>query len=304
MARFLVTGGTGLIGSALIKQLLGAENQITVLTRDISRAKQKLPYPIDFINTLTDYDSSRTLDYVINLAGEPIADKRWSTQQKLRLWQSRVDFTRQLVAWIKTLNRLPKALISGSAVGWYGNRQSQILTEDSSAALEYTHTLCDAWEAEANALSQAGVRVCISRTGLVLSETGGFLQKLKLPFQLCLGARLGDGQQYMSWIHIDDMVNALLFLIAEEIPTNNKPSGTFNLTSPNPVTNERFNSSLAKALHRVYFLVVPSVVLRILLAEMSQLLLTGQRVIPQRLTEQGFNFDYPNIDCALKDVLK
>lgn len=304
MASFLITGGTGLIASALIDELLKSHHQISVLTRDICKAKHKLPYNIDFINDLADFDRSHQLDYVINLAGEPIADKRWSAPQKLKLWQSRVDLTRKLVSWIKTLTPLPKAMISGSAVGWYGDGKSQLLTESSAAAQEYTHTLCQAWEAQAMELEETGVRVCLSRTGLVLSNKGGFLQKLKLPFQLGLGARLGNGQQYMSWIHIDDMVRALQFLIADNDKQDIKPSGIFNLTSPNPITNSEFNSSFATQLNRKCFLVMPGVVLQTLLGEMAQLLLGGQRAIPKRLTEQGFHFNYPEIDNALKDILK
>ncbi len=303
MANYLITGGTGLIATALIKRLLQADNQVTVLTRDLKMANKKLPAAVKNITHLNNFDKNEGLDYVINLAGEPIADKRWSAGQKLKLWHSRIALTSQLVSWIKTLNIPPKALISGSAVGWYGDSGAQILTEKSTAVDEYSHTLCQAWEEEALKLVNSATRVCVSRTGLVLSQQGGFLAKMKLPFQLGLGARLGDGQQYMSWIHIDDMVRALIFLIADNRAEQALPNGIFNLTSPYPVTNKKFSHLLAAQLNRFCIFVMPAIFLKVILGEMAQLLLGGQRVLPQHLTDQGFNFDYPSMDQALKSVL-
>ena len=303
MASYLITGGTGLIGMALIKQLLRGDNKVTVLTRDIEIANSKLPNRVKNISNLNAFGKTEKLDYVINLAGEPIADKRWSTSQKLKLWQSRIGLTARLVNWINTREQSPKALITGSAVGWYGDGGTQILTERSTAVEEYTHTLCQAWEDEVLKLRDTKTRVCISRTGLILSEQGGFLAKLKLPFQLGLGARLGNGQQYMSWIHIDDMVRALIFLIADNSTEPRLPSGIFNLTSPYPVTNKKFSQLFAAKLNRYCVFVMPAMFLRAMLGEMAQLLLGGQRALPQHLTEHGFRFNYPNIDQALQDIL-
>ncbi|MEI6896726.1 MAG: TIGR01777 family oxidoreductase [Psychromonas sp.] len=342
MASFLITGGTGLIGSALIAKLLESDNQITVLTRDIRKAKKKLPETVRLIKILSDFEHTKALDYVINLAGEPIADKRWSAKQKVKLWQSRVDFTQQLVNWIKQRAIAPKALISGSATGWYGDGLTKILTEKSTAVNEYTHLLCDAWEAEAQALASTNIRVCISRTGLVLSKQGGFLSKLTLPFKLGLGARLGNGQQYIAWIHIDDMVAALIFLIADQAhqslsaqktlnpcrsnPLNQQqpkqfstekmkdncglgsqpsslPHGIFNLTSPHPMTHQQFNKIFARQLNRCYCLMIPASLLKLMLGEMAQLLLAGQRAIPQGLSDHGFVFNYPNLPHALAHIM-
>lgn len=303
MANFLITGGTGLIASALINKLLTSDNQITVLTRNINQAKKKLPEAVILIDKLSDFEPTKALDYVVNLAGEPIAAKRWSVEQKVKLWQSRIDLTHQLVNWIKRRPTAPKALISGSAVGWYGDGEAQILTEKSSAVHEYTHTLCNAWETEALALTASDIRVCISRTGLVLSKHGGFLSKLTLPFKLGLGARLGNGQQYMSWIHIDDMVAALLFLIADNHQQSVLPQGIFNLTSPNPVSNQQFNKIFAAQLNRCCCLIMPAPLLKLLLGEMAQLLLAGQRVMPQRLSEHGFIFHYPKLTHALAEIM-
>jgi uncharacterized protein (TIGR01777 family) len=255
------------------------------------------------IEKLSDFEATKPLDYVVNLAGEPIAAKRWNVGQKVKLWESRVDLTHRLVNWIKQRPTAPKALISGSAVGWYGDGEAQILTEQSSAVNAYTHTLCHAWETEALALTSADIRVCISRTGLVLSKHGGFLSKLTLPFKLGLGARLGNGQQYMSWIHLDDMVTALLFLIADNHQKSSLPHGIFNLTSPNPISNRQFNQTFATQLNRCCCLVMPSPVLKLLLGEMAQLLLAGQRAVPQRLTDHGFIFRYPKLAHALADIM-
>lgn len=303
MASYLITGGTGLIGSALINQLLQSPNQITVLTRDISKARKRLAPAVKAIAHLSAFDCNEKLDYVINLAGEPIADKRWSAAQKLKLWQSRVALTDQLVTWLKSLKTPPRALISGSAVGWYGDGGEQVLTEQSAASSEYTHTLCQSWEDAAMKLAESGVRVCIVRTGLVISPRGGFLARMKPPFRFGLGARIGNGKQYMSWIHIEDMVRALMFLIGDDGGDEDLPSGAFNLTSPNPVTNKTFSSELAAQLNRPLFLMIPTFFLTTALGEMSRLLVTGQRVVPQRLLDNSFSFNYPTIDLALKNVL-
>ena len=307
MASYLITGGSGLIGSALIERLLADANQIIVLTRNPPQASKKLPDGITLIQQLQQLSVDCPIDYVINLAGEPIADKRWSKTQKQKIWRSRITLTTELVAWLKLQKNLPKALISGSAVGWYGDGQDHILTEHSSAKSEYTHTLCQAWESAASELTDFGVRVCIVRTGLVVSDRGGFLAKLLLPFKFGLGARLGDGGQYMSWIHIEDMLRALIFLIDDHqaIDTGQiRPTGTYNLTSPNPVTNQAFTKTLARQLGRPAFLIAPTLVLRLLLGEMARLLITGQRVKPQKLLAEGFSFHYPTLDLALINVLR
>ncbi len=305
MANYLITGGTGLIGSVLVDQLCQSHSSIIVLTRDTRKAVQKLGNTINAVNNLNEIPANIHFDYVINLAGEPIAGKRWSSRQKLRLWQSRIDLTNQLVDWMRNLNHPPKAMISGSAVGWYGNGEDQELNEHSQAHVEYTHTLCDAWENAAREATSLGVRVCLIRTGLVLTPAGGFLSKLLLPFKLGLGTRLGNGKQYMSWVHIEDLIRAMTFLIGEGIPDEDKSlkSGVFNLASPNPVTNAEFTTMLAKQLRRPAFLSVPDWFLTIVLGEMARLLIKGQRVVPSRLIEQGFKFHYESLSEAFENVL-
>jgi len=305
MSSYLITGGTGLIGTALITQLLNRQHKVIVLTRSISKHSSNIANGVHLVEKLNQIPDTQTIDFVINLAGEPIADNRWSNAQKKKLWVSRVDLTHNLISWIRRRKQSPKALISGSAIGWYGNGKAQILTETSKAHLEYTHRLCQAWENEALKLSDSNVRVCIVRTGLVIHPAGGFLAKLLPSFKLGLGAMLGPGTQYMSWIHIEDMINALLFLI-DNTPNQDYDEvleGVFNLSSPAPVTNAEFTKTLADLLQRPRFLIVPSFCLQLMLGEMSRLLTTGQRIEPQKLIRAGFKFKYSSLKEALREVL-
>ncbi len=298
MRHILITGGTGLIGSTLCKKLLDKNYQITVLSRYPQTVPQKCGQQVAGIKSLFEINDDVVIDAVINLAGEAIADKRWSKKRKLELEASRTDLTRELVSWMAERQHKPECLISGSAVGWYGDSGSAIITEQSNYHDEYTHQLCDAWEKSALVAKQAGIRVCIVRTGLVLASKGGFLQKMLLPFKLGLGGKLGTGEQFMPWIHLTDMTNLLVFILE-----NDQADGVFNACSPQPVTNKVFTASLARQLHRVAFIPVPAMLLKCLLGEMSRLLLTGQNTIPEKAQAIGFRFAYTNVTLALNDVL-
>lgn len=296
--HYLISGGTGLIGSSLCQQLIAAGHEVTVLSRRPGSVEEKCGVGIKAFQSLTDITPDTTIDIVINLAGEPIANARWTDKRKKLLESSRIDLTREIVDWISSRKQKPECLISGSAVGWYGDGGDQVLTEQSSSSYEYTQRLCDAWEKEALLAAEMGVRVCIVRTGLVLSSSGGVLQKMLLPFKLGLGGNLGSGEQYMPWIHIIDMIRLLYFLA-----TNKRANGVFNACSPNPVTNQEFTLELAQQLHRYSLFSVPTWALKIVLGEMSRLLLTGQRALPQRAIENGFSFTYPELNPALKNIL-
>ncbi len=298
MAHYLITGGTGLIGSALCRKLIAEQHRVTVLTRSLSKVAKNCGPGVNAVSSLQDIADNEVFDAVINLAGEPIFDHLWTAARKRKLEQSRIALTRQLVDWISQRTHKPECLISGSAVGWYGDGGDQRLTEDSPAHDEYTHQLCQQWEQQAQCPSESGVRVCIVRTGLVLSAHGGMLSRMLLPFKLYLGGRFGDGRQYMSWIHIDDMVKVLMFL-AE----NKQTSGVFNATAPNPVSNAEFTASLARQLKVKACLPVPALPLKWMMGEMSRLLLTGQRVVPQQLQAVGFRFKFSELDAALVDVV-
>ncbi len=297
MKHYLITGGTGLIGSALCRQLTTDGHHVTVLSRRPDTVKSKCGMEVKAVQSLSNIPSDTTIDIVINLAGEPIANTRWSAQRKALLASSRINLTHQLVDWMRVRKQPPACLISGSAVGWYGDGQGRILTEQSYYHDEYTHQLCDAWEKQALRAEHSGIRVCIVRTGLVLSSAGGILQKMSLPFKLGMGGHIGTGEQYMPWIHIADMVRLLMFLAHHE-----HLNGVFNACSPNPVTNQAFTAALIKQTRHYLTLPVPAWLLRTTLGEMSRLLLTGQRAIPQRATANGFRFSYSTLTHALNHL--
>jgi hypothetical protein len=242
--------------------------------------------------------SATSFDAVINLAGEPIADRRWTDRRKQALYASRVDLTEGLIDSLAQQANPPKVLISASAVGYYGDRGSQLLNEDATPHPEFSHELCAAWEAAALRAESLGIRVCIVRIGLVLGPDGGLLKRMGLPFKLGVGGRLGSGEQWMSWIHLDDLVRAIVYLIDHDTLR-----GAFNATAPEPVTNREFTLQLARQVRRPAVIPVPAAVLKLGLGEMSQLLLTGQRVIPERLQQAGFNFLHPSLAPALEDIL-
>ncbi|WP_444994457.1 TIGR01777 family oxidoreductase [Aliikangiella sp. IMCC44359] len=302
MAYYLVTGGTGLIGHQFIQYLL--DNQITapeniiVLTRNKKKASSQFAECLIFVESFYEISDDIQVDYIVNLAGEPIADKRWSTEQKSKLWQSRVCLTQELSDWIKTRKQAPLAMVSGSAIGWYGNGGATVLDEYSQPHKEYTHELCNAWEEAALAAENDGVRVCIIRTGLVISKQGGFLSQLKLPFKFAMGTQLGDGDQFMSWVHLFDVVKVIVYLL-----NNKELNGVFNLTAPKPVTNREFTQTFAKQLNRPAFFKAPAWLLFFLLGERAELLVKGQKVVPKRLELSGFKFRYQTLKAALVDVL-
>ncbi len=296
--NILLTGGTGLIGSALIKQWQQQnQHQLHVLSRNPSQVTARFGNSVTAVAHIADINFNQ-LDAVINLAGEPIAGRRWTEKQKLRLCHSRWDLTAQLVSAINQAETPPKVLISGSAVGFYGRQQQQLISEDFKDSYdEFTHQLCQRWEQLANEVNPS-TRLCILRTGIVLAKTGGALQKMLPAFRLGLGGRIGDGQQYMSWIHLVDMINLIDFLLKH--PTLH---GVFNATAPQPVTNAQFSQTLAQLLHRPALLPMPGVLLQLLLGEMAGLLLTGQRVLPTNAIKAGFSFQYENLQPALADLL-
>lgn len=297
--RIFITGGTGFIGRSLCKALLGAGHQLTVLSRKPETVPGKCGIGVAALKSLAEWTSDQHFDAVINLAGEPIIGPRWNEQRKQILWNSRVTLTEHLIDAIRNANSKPAVLISGSAVGVYGDQGNEILDENSPPVRgEFGQELCEAWERAALSAREYGVRVCLLRTGLVIGKNGGFLQKMLLPFKLGLGARLGDGKQWMSWVHIDDHVAMTQYLL--ESPTLD---GAFNLTAPEPVRNDEFTQHLASVLRRPSLLIVPAWLLRLGAGEMAELMLESQRVIPKRFQGQGFKFLYNTLELALQDTL-
>jgi uncharacterized protein (TIGR01777 family) len=295
--NILITGGTGLIGKELIK-FLNNHHNVTVFTRSISKAYKLNGHQINAVSDLNQLDFNQ-LDVVINLAGEPIADKRWTQQQKEKIEQSRFNITQQLVDRIKQADTPPHTFISGSAIGFYG-RQAQAVDESwDNCHPEFSHYLCKKWEDIANQAQSERTRVCLLRTGIVLSDKGGALKKMLPAFKLCLGGPISHGEQMMSWIHIDDMVSAILFILNQAYL-----HGPINLTAPNPVSNACFSQTLAKTIRRPDFFTMPAKVLTLLFGEMADLLLHGQAVKPTILLNAGFRFHHQYIEEALRNLLQ
>ena len=297
--KIFVTGGTGFIGRSLIKSLLALKHEVWVLSRNTAKARKILGNQVNIVNNLSDIDTSTKIEAVINLAGEPIADRRWTAKQKKRIESSRIDLTTDLIAFMRSLQIPPKTLISGSAIGYYGEGGDNVLTEHTDPHDEFTHRLCASWEMQALRAKAYDIRVAILRTGLVIGRNGGFLNKMLPAFKLGLGAQLGDGKQWMSWIHLSDYVNIILYLLE-----NDDQDGIYNATAPNPATNQEFSDTLASVLKRPRFLRIPASFLQVLLGEMSQLLTTSQRVIPEKLEKTGFTFQFATLRSALEDSCK
>lgn len=296
--KILVTGGTGLIGGHLVPRLQELGHQVTVLTRRPDDARKKLNDRVILWNTLEDKHNLNGIDAVINLAGEPIADKRWTTEQKDRLCQSRWRITQKLADLINASETPPSVLISGSATGYYGDLGEVVVTEEEPPHNEFTHKLCARWEQIACEAQSDKTRVCLLRTGVVLAPKGGILAKMIPLFRLGLGGPIGNGRQYLAWIHIDDMVNAILWLLDNDL------RGPFNMVSPYPVRNEQFAHALGHALQRPAILRVPATVIRLLMGESSVLVLGGQRALPKRLEAAGFPFRWYDLEEALADVIR
>lgn len=295
--KILVTGGTGLIGGHLIPRLLELGHQVTVVTRNPDKARARLDNRVTIWKGLEDRQNLDDIDAVINLAGEPIADKRWTAEQKERLCQSRWRITQKLADLINASTTPPSVLISGSATGYYGDLGEVVVTEEEPPHNEFTHKLCARWEQIACEAQSDKTRICLLRTGVVLAPKGGILAKMLPSFRLGLGGPIGHGRQYLAWIHIDDMVNAILWLLDNDL------RGPFNMVSPYPVRNEQFAHALGHTLHRPAILRVPATAIRLLMGESSVLVLGGQRALPKRLEAAGFAFRWYDLEEALADVV-
>jgi len=293
--HFLITGGSGFIGRGLCTRLLADSHRISVLTRNIARARGRVDARVALVDRL---DAVRDVDAIVNLAGENLAEGRWTVPRKQAFFDSRIGTTRHLLAWIAAQAYRPRVLVSGSAIGWYGPRGDEMLDENSAPGDDFAAGLCRAWEDEAMKAGAFGVRVCCIRTGIVLARDGGALAKMLLPFRLGLGGPLGDGRQWMSWIARDDLVEFIVWLAQNE-----RTNGAYNATAPGPVVNADFARELGRALHRPAFMPTPAFALKLLFGEMAELLLTGQRVLPARAAATGFTFRFPELAGAFRAIL-
>ncbi len=316
----LMTGGTGLIGRALSQSLAIRGYRVYVLTRGSSRRQNRHQHTASRKNSsgknpseqnLSAHSSSHNtltvqtvlsldeipvaVDIIVNLAGEPIDKQRWSDSFKQTLVQSRVDITERLYRWAKAQKTPPSLIVSASAVGCYGAQGDNLLTEDSQAIDCFSRRLCVAWEAAARQFATLTTRVCIVRIGVVFSPFAGAFPKLAKPIKWGVGGRIGDGSQYISWIHIDDLVQVFIHLFEKS-----EASGVYNATAPNPVCNSELTAKLSLALRRPALLHLPALMVRFMFGEMAEeLLLKGQRVIPQRLLDSGFLFACPDVEDAI-----
>lgn len=300
--RVVITGGTGLIGRALAAELVGAGHEVGVTSRHPDGVRD-LPAGVE----LAEWDTASGdrlaslidgLDAVVHLAGEGLADGRWTEERKRRILESRVRSTAAVAEAFAAAAAPPGVLLQASGVGYYGARGDEEVTEASSSGEGFLAEVCRAWESAGAGVEDLGVRRVIMRTGIVLSTEGGALPKMALPFKLFVGGPVASGRQWMSWIHLEDEVGAIRFLLEE--PT---AAGPYNLTAPEPARNRDFCAALGKALHRPSLAPVPGLVLRLLFGEMSKLLTHGQRALPQRLLEAGYTFRHPTVRQALDDVV-
>ena len=296
--NILLTGGTGFIGRQLCHSLQNNAHQLTVFSRQPETVHDICGKNVQAINSLDTLNPADHFDAIINLAGAGIVDQRWSRKRKQTLIDSRIKVTEQLINFIARSQLKPEVIISSSAIGYYGNQGSKKVAEQAPARNDFAHQLCAQWEAAALQAKKYNTRVCIIRTGLVIGKNGGFISRMLPAFKLGLGGRLGDGKQWMSWLHLSDLIAIIELLLQDK-----NLQGAFNATSPYPVTNQEMTRKLAKYLNRPALIPVPGFVLKLLLGEMSDLLLNGQRVIPQRLLEANFEYQFASLDQALADVL-
>ena len=292
--KILVTGGTGFVGQSLCPALAADGHEVVVLTR---QSAPRLPNGgVSAVTRLDGLDASG-FGGVINLAGAPIGDARWTLERKRQLLDSRVNTTARLVEWMARAKRRPPVLVSASAVGYYGEQGDRPVTEDTPPTPGFTHDLCAAWEREAAKAGEFGVRVCLMRIGVVLDQGGGALAKMLPAFRMGAGGRLGAGKHWFPWIHRADVTAICQWLL-----DNDKARGAYNVGAPNPVTNAEFTRALGRALGRPTVLPMPEAALKLLFGEMSELLLVSDRMLPKRLLDEGFEFRYPDLDRALANI--
>jgi uncharacterized protein len=294
----LVTGATGFIGSRLVAGLADAGHQVIALVRTPAKA-DALPLPMTLITGLDQIPSNTRIDAIVNLAGEPIGNGLWTSIKRRKILDSRIGITNDVVRLIARLERRPSVLVSGSAIGWYGLWQDQPLTESAKAHACFSHELCEAWESTANRAVEYGVRLVCLRIGLVIGTEGGLLRRMLTPFEYGLGGPIGSGQQWMSWIERDDLVRLIVHAIARA-----DISGPINATAPIPVRNLKFTEELGRSLKRPAAFRIPAALLHYVAGDFAdELLLGGQRVIPNKALSSGFVFRHETLRSAFEAIL-
>ncbi len=304
MKKIIITGATGLIGQQLTIKLTDMDYKITIFTRNPDNAQKKLPNVHKVVKWEYDYVDEwlhelESVDAVIHLAGANLSTKRWNKEYKKLLYDSRIISTKKLIEAIKTVERKPKVFITASAIGYYGNRSDEILTEESEAGKDFLANLCNDWEKEAKNVEQFGVRSVQIRTGLALSRNEGALKQMLPAFKYFIGGPLGNGKQWYSWLHIEDIVNIYVKALESEIL-----SGPINAVSPNPVTMKKFAKILGDVLHRPSFFSVPKIILLPVIGQVAEVVTSSQRVVPEKLLNSSFKFKFEKLEDALRDILK
>lgn len=292
--RYLVTGGTGFVGRALCASLAADRHVVMVLSRSPQKAQAQLRAGVSIVSRIEDIDH---VDVVVNLQGENLAAGRWTETRKLAFRTSRIDFTHALVDWMGTRRKPPATLVNASAIGWYGDRGDEVLTETSAPGDDEAARLCRDWETEALRAETFGVRVCRARIGMVLDRDGGALARMLPPFRLGAGGRMGAGTQWMSWITRRDLVRMIRWMADSQL------HGAFNACSPQPVRNHDFARLLGRALKRPAVLPLPAFALRAAYGEMANLMLASQRVMPDAARATGFEFEHTTLGAALDSVI-
>lgn len=298
--RVTITGATGLIGSRLVAELRGRGDEITVLSRDAARARESLSVQAHDWDLYSESAPAAALsgrDAVVHLAGENVA-QRWSDAAKRSIRDSRVEGTRHLIEGLRACDAKPRVLISSSAIGYYGAHGDEPIDEEAPPGRDFLAEVCVAWEREADAATGLGLRVVRIRTGVVLDRSGGALAKMLIPFTLGMGGPVAGGNQYMPWIHVDDVVGMYLAALA-----STDWSGPINASAPTPVTNKEFSRALGRALHRPAVAPIPAFALRLLYGDMAEIVTEGQRAVPRRAQELGYAFRHPELDEALSSAL-
>lgn len=300
--RVIITGGTGLIGRALSASLAADGHEVILLSRSPERATDLPP------GVRAERWDARSADgwghladgagALVNLAGESIGAGRWTAERKRRILHSRLDAGRAVVQAVEQAREKPGVVVQASGIGYYGPRQADVITEETEPGRDWLAQVAVQWEASTAAVAEMGVRRAVLRTGVVLSLDDGAMPRMLLPFRLFVGGPLGGGNQWFPWIHLQDEAAAIRFLIEHE-----EARGPFNLAAPNPVTNGQFGRALGRVLGRPSLMPTPGLALKLLFGEMATLLLDGQRAVPQRLLDLGFEFQFPAVEAALKDLL-
>lgn len=299
--RILISGGTGMIGTSLVMRLIENDHEILILTRKIgNRSDSSCVRYLQWDGScLGDWcDQINQVDAIINLAGENIGLMRWTKKRKKMIFESRINAGNILTGAISKASKLPKVFIQASAIGYYGTKNQGLLTEESPCGDDFLADLSKQWEESTKQIETLGIRRIVIRTGVVLSKTEGALNRMLLPFKLFAGGPIGTGRQIVSWIHHEDEISAIQFLLE-----NQEAKGIYNLTAPYSVSNAAFGKVLAKTIHKPYWFPVPGLFLRLILGEMSSLVLEGQNVIPKRLVEAGFQFKYGDLTDALENIM-